>query len=64
MSNGLQKLHLYTDWEYPYMIGIASLIVKRLPPLQIMELNFHSSQVPETLHILMNDHLIIDVSHF
>jgi len=20
MSNGLQKLHLYTDWEYPDMI--------------------------------------------
>jgi len=64
MSNRLQKLNLYTDREYPDMIGIASLIVKRLPLLQIMELNFHSSQVPETLHIPMNDHLIIDFSHF
>jgi hypothetical protein len=54
MSNGLQKLHLYTDWEYPDMIGIASLIVKQLPHLQIIELNCHDSQVPETLHILMN----------
>ncbi|CAF4590445.1 unnamed protein product, partial [Rotaria sp. Silwood2] len=55
MSNGLQKLHLYTDWEYPDTTIIASLIVKRLPHLEIIELNCHnSSQVPETLHILMN----------
>ncbi|CAF4898421.1 unnamed protein product [Rotaria sp. Silwood1] len=54
-SNGLQKLHLYTNWEYPDTIIIASLIVKRLPHLEIIELNCHnSSQVPETLHILMN----------
>jgi hypothetical protein len=54
MSNGLQKLHLYTDWKYPDMIGIAFLIVKGLPHLQIIELNCHNNQVPETLHILMN----------
>ncbi|CAF4530701.1 unnamed protein product, partial [Rotaria sp. Silwood2] len=55
MSNGLQKLHLYTDWKYPDTIIITSLIVKRLSHLEIIELNCHnSSQVPETLHILMN----------
>jgi len=54
MSNGLQKLHLYTNWEYPDMISIAFLIVKRLPHLQIIDLNCHNGQVPETLHILMN----------
>jgi hypothetical protein len=57
MSNGLQKLELYTDWEYPDMIGIASLIVKQLPHLKIIELNCHNSrnsQVPEALHILIN----------
>ncbi len=36
------------------MIGIAFLIVKGLPHLQIIELNCHNSQVPETLYILMN----------
>ncbi|CAF4685277.1 unnamed protein product [Rotaria sp. Silwood2] len=55
MSNGLKKLHFYTDWEYPDMIGIVSLIVKQLPHLEIIELNYHNgSQVPETLHILIN----------
>ncbi|CAF4449017.1 unnamed protein product [Rotaria sp. Silwood2] len=55
MSNGLQKLHLYTNWDYPDIISIAYLIVKQLPQMEIIELNCHnSSQVPETLHILMN----------
>jgi hypothetical protein len=53
-SNGLQKLHLYTSWKYPDMINIAFLIVKGLPDLQIIELNCRNSQLPETLHILMN----------
>ncbi len=54
MSNGLQKLHLYTNDKYPDMIGIVSLIVKGLPHLQIIELSCHNSQVPETFDILMN----------
>ncbi|CAF0752192.1 unnamed protein product [Rotaria sordida] len=55
MSNGLKKLHFYTDWQYPDIIGIVSLIVKQLPHLEIIELNCHDgSQVPETLHILIN----------
>jgi hypothetical protein len=57
MSNGLQKLNLYTNWEYPDMIGIASLIVKQLPHLQIIELNCgnsRNSQVLQALHILIN----------
>ena len=54
MSNGLQKLHLYTNWKYPDMIGIAFLIVKGLSHLQLIEFNCHNSQVPETVHILMN----------
>ncbi|CAF0774666.1 unnamed protein product [Rotaria sordida] len=55
MSNGLKKLHFYTDWQYPDTIGIVSLIVKQLPHLEIIELNCHDgSQVPETLHILIN----------
>ncbi|CAF3595229.1 unnamed protein product [Rotaria sordida] len=55
MSNGLKKLHFYTDWQYSDMIGIVSLIVKQLPHLEIIELNCHDgSQVPETLHILIN----------
>ncbi|CAF4896214.1 unnamed protein product [Rotaria socialis] len=55
MSNGLKKLHFYTDWEYPDTIGIVSLIVKQLPHLEIIELNCQNgSQVPETLHILIN----------
>ncbi|CAF3653822.1 unnamed protein product [Rotaria socialis] len=55
MSNGLKKLHFYTNWECPDTIGIVSLIVKQLPHLEIMELNCHNgSQVPEILHILIN----------
>jgi hypothetical protein len=54
MSNGLQQLNLYIDWEYPDMIGIASLIVKRLSNLQIIELRGRNDRVPETLHILIN----------
>ncbi|CAM4984117.1 unnamed protein product [Rotaria socialis] len=55
MSNGLKKLHFYTDWEYPDMIGIVSLIVKQLPHLEIIEINCHnSSHIPEILHILIN----------
>ena len=58
MSNGLQKLNLDTNGKYPDMIeNIASLIVKQLPHLQIIELRLHDSQniqVPEGLHILIN----------
>jgi hypothetical protein len=36
------------------MTDIASLIVKQLPHLKIIELNCHNRQVPETIHILMN----------
>jgi hypothetical protein len=54
MINGLQKLDLYMNWKHPDMISIASLIVKQLPHLQIIELNCATSQVPETLDILMN----------
>jgi len=54
MSNGIQKLSLYTDWKHPDTIEIASLIVKQLPHLEIIELNCFNSEVPETLHILMN----------
>ncbi|CAF3639615.1 unnamed protein product [Rotaria socialis] len=55
MSNGLKKLHFYTDWEYPDMIGIVSLIVKQLPHLEIIEINCHnSSHIPEILHIVIN----------
>jgi hypothetical protein len=55
MSNGLQKLYLYTELEHPGTTEIASLIVKQLPHLKIIELNCHNRQVPETLHILMSD---------
>ncbi len=54
MSNGLQKLSLVTDSEHPDTIDIAYLIVKQLPHLEIIELNCCNSEVPETLHILMN----------
>jgi len=57
MSNGLEKLYIYTNWEYPNMIDIASLIVKQLPELRIIKFscqNDSNSQVPEALHILIN----------
>ena len=57
MSNGLQKLHLYSRQVYPDMIGIASLLVKQLPHLQIIELSCHNHcdrQILEALHILIN----------
>ncbi len=54
MSNGLQKLFLYTDSGYPDMTDIAFLIVKQLPHLQIIELCINNIQIVETLLILMN----------
>ncbi len=54
MSNRLKKLHLYTVSTYPDMIGIALLIVKHLPHLQVIELHFHRREFFETLLILMN----------
>jgi hypothetical protein len=54
MSNGLQKLFLYTDSGYPDMTNIAFLIVKQLPHLQIIELCINNIQMFETLLILMN----------
>ena len=53
-SNGLQKLNLDTDSEHPDTIDIASLIVKRLPNLEMIELNCCNRQVSKTLHILIN----------
>jgi hypothetical protein len=54
MSNGLQKLHLDACWKHPDTTEIASLIIKQLPHLKIIELNCYNVQVPETLHILMS----------
>jgi hypothetical protein len=54
MTNGLQKLSLVTDWKHPDTIEIASLIVKQLSHLEIIELTCFNREVPETLHILMN----------
>ncbi|CAF4046120.1 unnamed protein product, partial [Rotaria sp. Silwood1] len=53
MSNGLQRLNLDMNWEHPNMTDIAVLIVKRLPHLQVIELDCNNTQVPETLDILM-----------
>ncbi|CAF4663269.1 unnamed protein product, partial [Rotaria sp. Silwood2] len=54
MSIGLQRLNLYMDWEHTTITDIAFSIVKRLPQLQVIELDFYNSQVPETLDILIN----------
>jgi hypothetical protein len=68
MSNGLQKLCINADSIHPDTTEIASVIVKQLPHLKIIELNCHNQQVPETLHILINgllklNFIMID-SHF
>ena len=55
MSNGLQKLIFYADCEDQNMINIASLIVKQLPHLQIIELMADThDQLPEILYILIS----------
>ncbi|CAF0738379.1 unnamed protein product [Adineta steineri] len=57
MSYGLQKLYFDMSWEISDMIGIASLIVKQFPQLQIIEFGCHNScdiHLPEALHILIN----------
>lgn len=55
MSHGLQRLNLDTNGNHPGTTDIASLIVKQLPHLKIIEFNCHNEQALQTLHILMND---------
>ena len=53
MSNGLQKVLVDTDLEHPDTTEIASLIIKQLPHLKIIEFNCHNAKIAETIHILM-----------
>ncbi|CAF2642935.1 unnamed protein product [Rotaria sp. Silwood2] len=54
MSTGLQQLSLYMVWEHPAITDVAFSIVKQLPQLQVIELDFYNVQVPKTLDIFIN----------
>lgn len=54
MSNGLQRLNLHINSDHSDTTDFASLIVKQLSHLKILEFNCFNSQILQTLHILMN----------